>query len=351
MSILIIYPQLDLAYTGGQIYDFNIFKNIQNQQKDFETLLDKDLHANNLISYQIALIKNLNKIRKFNTIITNSRLYPKLLFLFILLKFIKREIRLVVIHHHFNYMTQHGLKRCIHKFLETSFLRKSDVVIIPSPYIKSLMQKYLPAVNTKYIELAFDINISSPTSTKITKKKNHLLFVGTIERRKGISYLISMTEFLVNKKLNFHLDIVGNISSQKYYNSLLEQIERKNLNSYITFHGRISEEELNRLYSASEIFVFPSLHEGYGIVILEAMSHSIPVVAFNNSAMPYTIKHMVNGMLVDNKDSDDFNDKVLQLMKNRKLLEQLSLNAYKTYEGSRKKEEMDFEISSFIKSL
>lgn len=351
MSILVIYPQLDIAYTGGQVYDFNFVKQIRKQQCTLGTLLDKDLDTKNFLSYQVSLIRKISFIKKYDTIVTNSRLYPRLFFLFIFLKLVDRKIKLIAIHHHFNFLTQQGFMRGLHKFLEINFLRLLNIVVIPSPYIKSLMNKYLPKINIKYIELAFDIHHYAEKGNDYVKVKNQLLFVGTIEKRKGIVYLIAMAEYLAKKQQDFHLNIVGKIASSDYYNLLQREIRDKGLNSYITFYGRVSEEKLNELYSSSEIFTFPSLHEGYGMVIVEAMSYGLPVVAFDNSAMPYTIKNGENGLLADNMDSDDFNNKVFSIMNNRELLAKLSSNAYKTYRNSRKKIELDAEISEFICSL
>ena len=106
--------------------------------------------------------------------------------------------------------------------------------------------------------------------------------------------------------------------------------QQHGLEENVKFHGIVSQQELERFYSQAYAFVFPSLLEGYGLVLIEAMSYGLPVIAFNNSAMPYTIKNEVNGLLVTNCDSTELGDKILWLMKNVDYHRNLSQNALKT---------------------
>ena len=350
MSILIIYPQLDKPSTGGQFYDFAFLQQLKSIKKDCcVTLVDKDLGAGNSFLYMLKYVKKIRWISDFDIIISNSRLYPRLLLLFLLLKFFYTKKRTVVFHHHFNYMTQKGFKRYIHKFLELSFLKTVDTVIIPSPYIRDLMIKYCPNIKIEYLEIAF--NHKDNINNRVKRKGNRLLFVGSVEPRKGVEYLVDMVDYLVANGFYFHLTIVGGISSQSYYQFLISKLNKKRLNEYVTFTGRISESHLEELFVESDIFTFPSLHEGYGMVLIEAMSYGLPVVAFSNSAMPYTVKNMKNGLLAENMNLADFSSKVLLLLKDQKLLKYLSQGAFETYVKSRTTDVLNEEISLFVNRL
>lgn len=333
MSILIIYPQLDKPYTGGQVYDFAFIDQLEYLKKGSCTrLVDKDLGATNSFFYILKYIRKIKWISNFDVVVSNSRLYPRLLLLFVLLKFFSGKRKCIVFHHHFNFMTQKGLKKYIHKYLELSFLKTVDTVIIPSPYVRSLMIKYCPTVNIEYLEIAFKHQVD----IKIDKRKgNQLLFVGSVEPRKGLEYLIKMVDFLVGNGLQFHLTIVGTLSFQSYYQYLISMINERKINDYVTFTGKISDSQLKTIYGKSDIFTFPSLHEGYGMVLIEAMSYGLPVVAFDNSAIPYTVKNLENGLLAKNMNIEDFNSKVLLLLKDQNLLGQLSRGAFDTYTKSR----------------
>ena len=158
-------------------------------------------------------------------------------------------------------------------------------------------------------------------------EKGNLLYVGTIEERKGLMYLICALEIILKKKsdFKFHLYIVGKVTEQSYYQDILRKIEEIGIKDKVSFLGRVSDEELNNCYKKAEIFVFPSLLEGYGIVLVEAMRNGLPIIAFNNSAIPYSITDGVNGLLVEDKDCHSYADKILEIYGNlsfRKLLQE-----------------------------
>ena len=83
----------------------------------------------------------------------------------------------------------------------------------------------------------------------------------------------------------FHLNMVGKCN-QEHFQSLSALISKKNLVPFITFHGILTDEQLSHFYEKSHFFLFPSLFEGFGLPIIEAMSHRCVVCAFNNSSIP-----------------------------------------------------------------
>lgn len=349
MSILIIYPQLDSPCTGGQVYDFNFIRLLKKTNVGrCNFLVDKDLGSGNSLFFMIKYVRMYRTISENEIILTNSRLYPRLLLLFILLKLFS-DNKLVVFYHHFNYFTQKGIKKYLHKYLELLFLRMVDIAIIPSPYICDLMSEYCPKTKIEYLEIPFKKEKIIRTNYQKIGFANQLLFVGSIEPRKGIEYLINMAVILVKNGVNFHLNIVGNVPYESlYYRSLVKLLKDENIIEYVTFTGRVSEKQLEYYYSNSDIFTFPSLHEGYGMVLIEAMSYGLPVVAFNNSAIPYSVKTMKNGLLANNKDIEDFTSKVLFLLRDHKILNKLSQGALETYNSSYSVEQYERDVFQFV---
>ena len=84
------------------------------------------------------------------------------------------------------------------------------------------------------------------------------------------------------------------------------------------------------------------------MVIMEAMSYGIPVIAFDNTAMPFIIKHDYNGFLVKNKDLPDFKIKIENVLNNVSLREKLSKGASETFANSRRPPEFIKDINNFI---
>ena len=179
--------------------------------------------------------------------------------------------------------------------------------------------------------------------------EGHLLFVGTIEERKGLIYLIKALDSLPkDMKEKISLNIVGKTISNEYLTMLKKEIESTHLQNVINFCGRVEKDELEHLYNTSFLFVFPSLYEGFGMVIIEAMQKSLPVIAFDNSAMPYTIKNNENGIIVPNKDYRTFAKAIQNLLENRSLYEKLSNGAHDTGINAQTYDEFENNIVNLI---
>jgi glycosyltransferase involved in cell wall biosynthesis len=104
-------------------------------------------------------------------------------------------------------------------------------------------------------------------------ERPYILFVGTREPRKNLKRIIEAWQ-----PLSKDLDLI--VAGEKGW----DEIEYAN-NQHLRFLGRVSEKELNVLYAEAEIFVYPSLYEGFGLPILEAFYHGTPVITSDISAM------------------------------------------------------------------
>lgn len=348
-QILIIYPQLDEPYSGGQVIDFSFIEQLANSGKfTCNYLLDADVSNTSIRGYIFYTLCNLRRIARNDIIFTNSRLYTTLFPCFLLLRLFYRDIKIIAYHHHFNYYTQIGILKCIHRFFELNFLKMMSTVIIPSPYVRDEMRKILPKTDIEYIEIGFNLSTSPETNKS---KTNNLLYVGTVEERKGVHYLIYLARFLKERKIDYHIHIVGSLAVGKYVQSIEKMIDDNGLRENITLVGRVNEEKLNVLYKDSSVFVFPSSHEGYGMVLIEAFSHGLPIVAFNNSAMPYSVKNNFNGLLAPDGDVEDFCRKVEQLITDEYVWRKLSDNAYQSALKVPTLRQMEYEMKQFIDRL
>ena len=99
------------------------------------------------------------------------------------------------------------------------------------------------------------------------------------------------------------------------------------------------------------MFVFPSLLEGYGIVILEAMNCGLPVVAFDNSAMPYTIRDGINGILVKNRNTKELAAKLKLVLGDDSFYRQIADGAKKSAKSFNTLEKLNEDIKRFCEEL
>jgi glycosyltransferase involved in cell wall biosynthesis len=347
MKILIIESVLDYRLSGGGIYNSLLLSEVL-RNKNVDSLTD-DIVGNYRISlfYNIIYLVNLKRITKYDMILTDSSNYPRLVFFLVFLKIIKRNCSIVTTHHHFAFFTKKNkLIMFISKILEISFLKLCTEVIIPSQFTLEVSEKFLNKNRLTFIPLGFDTSIKLKQNEKNKSDVFNLLFVGSIYYRKGLIYLI---EALSKIKSNFILNIIGSYRiNDKYYGKLLSKIKNFGLEGQIKIHGRVSDIELDMFFRSADAFVFPSLYEGYGMVIAEAFTYGLPVVAFNNSAMPYIVINGYNGFLVENKSILELKEVLDRLSENIHLREQLSRNALKTASELNKYENMISEMKKWV---
>lgn len=271
--------------------------------------------------------------------------YHYLLALFVLL--FKNVHSLIVIHHFPKYSS--SLKGLFLKSIRFTYFSMCGAIIVPSPYSYDTAKKIYKKRKVFYIPLPFEKKyvVSSNVQT------GSYLYVGTIEPRKGLHYLVDSLAIVKKRKSDcrFELNVVGKVVDEHYFLLLKDRISKYDLCDSINFWGRIDNDKLEKLYSRAEIFTFPSLLEGYGIVLVEALNHGIPIIAFNNSAMPYSVCDGENGFLVSNEDVEAFAEKILLLTGNTELRMKLQKGIQKSVSKLKTKEDFEAEIRSLYGTI
>jgi glycosyltransferase involved in cell wall biosynthesis len=128
-----------------------------------------------------------------------------------------------------------------------------------------------------------------------------LLCVAPSRPRKGLSVLLEALAHLSRRDI--HLTVVGTYDTDHYRDQLAPLIARHRLESTVEFAGFVPRETLSRRYADSDVLVCPSLQEGFGIVVAEALQAGLPVIASDVSALPELVEHGRNGLLFPVGDS------------------------------------------------
>jgi glycosyltransferase involved in cell wall biosynthesis len=177
------------------------------------------------------------------------------------------------------------------------------------------------------------------------KKKNSvfkILFVGDIQKRKGIRYLIEALAKIKSEYKNnpFQLDIIGDGPQFKILDSLSTEL---NLNDSINFHGRITDRnKLLNYFRSSDVFVLPSIgSEGVPRVTHEAMASGCAVIATDVGSVRWQLSDNC-GIVVKSGSSDELFKAIAKLMNNIEELNEIAFNGYKksllfTYELQKQK--------------
>jgi glycosyltransferase involved in cell wall biosynthesis len=151
---------------------------------------------------------------------------------------------------------------------------KSDQIAITSEASRYNIN-YLKDKNIEQIKSKVDYDFRQP----------FILFVSTIEPRKNIINLVKAFNLIKEKyAVNHHLILIGQKGWE--YEKIFAEIENSNFREEIHYLGYLSDETVAVFYSLADAFVYPSLYEGFGLPILEAMTLGTPVIISNTSCLP-----------------------------------------------------------------
>ncbi len=136
---------------------------------------------------------------------------------------------------------------------------------------------------------------------KIPEDRFLTLTVARIDPQKNQLALVRQLPDILAKAPNVHLLCIGNVTNQQYYEEVLKEIALQKLEDHITIIPGLpyDSKDLINAYKAADCFVLPSLHEPFGMVVLEAWAAGLPVAASKRGGLPYIINHEKNGLLFD----------------------------------------------------
>jgi glycosyltransferase involved in cell wall biosynthesis len=178
--------------------------------------------------------------------------------------------------------------------------------------------------------------------------KNNLLFLGRVEKVKGIEYLIAALPKIIEKFPDAKLTIVG---EGGYSNKMINLTKILNLEKSVIFIKKINHNEVEKFYHDTSVLIMPSIWpEAFGRVGIEAMSAGRPVIATNIGGIPEWLDDGKTGYLVEDKNSQQIAKKVISLFSNKKLLNQMGINARKKAEEFRI-EKHSIEIENIYKTI
>ncbi|NLH21865.1 MAG: glycosyltransferase family 4 protein [Methanosarcinales archaeon] len=225
-------------------------------------------------------------------------------------RLLRKEIYIVpVIQLRESDLIKNRLLRSLKLLEESIFFNSSDGIVVNSRFtcesVKGTLRRKIDMV------IAYPgLNVSGlgkKIAARCPGQVLHLLFVGYITSRKGVDVLIRATEILIKERgmENTILHIVGNTEIDKnYFQEIKKYSQNAAIDQHIIFHGWVDNREIEELYLTADIFVFPSLLEGFGMVLAEAASYGLPIVTTDAGAIPYLIKDGVNGILVPPGDAN-----------------------------------------------
>ena len=166
-------------------------------------------------------------------------------------------------------------------------------------------------------------------SRKYNISSNYILFVGTLQPRKNIVRAIeAFSKVVQNKTVNNKQEKEKNplefvIVGRKgwLYEDILAAPQKYGVEERVKFLDFVPDEDLPQLYHYAQCFLWPSLYEGFGLPVVEAMAHGAPVITSNTSSLPEAGGEAA--LYVDPHNTEDIAKKLKEVLENKKLREDM----------------------------
>lgn len=210
----------------------------------------------------------------------------------------------------------------------------------------SISEYNIDYVNKQYRQL--DVSriilsrLGTPNPPKCTSsnqsKKDGWLYLGFISwfvTKKGLFYLLDAMKILKEKEINVKLILAGDGPLK---NKILSVIKENDLQSHIEYIGRINKEEKHTYYCSLDMLVMPAIttpndQDGIPVVLMEAVSYGLPIIATNVSGIPEICKNNYNGKLIPEKDTEAIANAIIEISESSENRNMYSAGAKKTFEA------------------
>lgn len=349
MKVLVDLSQIPCQKVGVGVYACETFKRIlaMNNEDEFYVILqddDKDLE---------------NILPTACKIFISSRVFRIFIFRFLLeqiyIPYLCLKYKIDIIHSlHYSFpllcywvkkiVTIHDLtffiypevhtrvKRYFFRYFIILACRLSDAIICVSESTRNDLAKYINDVKAKVyvVPLAVSTLKISEVDVKSVRDKygivgDYILFIGTLEPRKNVCNLLKSFGTNDNLSSNYQLVLVG--KKGWYYQSMFGMIRQLNIEKSVIMPGFVTEKEKFSLLSAASVFVYPSIYEGFGLPVLEAISYGIPTVTSNVSSLPEVAGDAA--LLVNPDKVEDLSRAIEVILTNNLLQAELKLKSVK----------------------
>jgi glycosyltransferase involved in cell wall biosynthesis len=206
------------------------------------------------------------------------------------------------------------------KWLVRRAARTSSQAVAISSYTARELRKFTD-VPIEVIPYTAEFPAPSSSADTASVTDQSILFVGRLIERKGVHHLIRALG-VVRERTPARLVIIGDGPERAH----LEKLARgAGVAEHVDFRGRVSDEQLRQAYATAKVFVLPSVldarqdTEGLGVVLLEAMNYSVPVVASDIGGIPDIVQHERTGLLVPPGDETALAAALTRLLTDRVL--------------------------------
>jgi len=304
-------PYLLLFEENGMYYDAIV----ENKYITLLKLKTPFRRFNFFLLLEVILLLKQNKIDIVHTHLYKSNLYVRLAAAIC-------GCRKVIFHEHGGIL----MKPLRHRICEAILQYVTDCFIFISQHDRDYFRSHSwLSEKSRMVVLNNPCVIEGTKSTpRVSSQIVTIGMVGQLNQMKGHIYCLQALAMLQKRGVNLDVYLVGD-GAEKYH---LEEFCRAHA---ITAHFPGNVLDVSSYYEKFDVFIHPSLSEGFGMVIVEAMSFGLPVIATNVGGIPEIITNGQNGLLVEPSSAEAIENVLSLLISDKELNSRLSKNALKTY--------------------
>ncbi len=211
-------------------------------------------------------------------------------------------------------------------FSTLTYCNLADRIVVNSEFMRNNVVIWYRLKRDKVVVIPNGVNLEMFTENNdriVLEGDPSILYVGHLSRLKGVDILIRAVTKLSSDLPNMKLHLVGNGN----ISSFADLSKKEGIEKYVIFHNWAKPSNIPSYYKSADICVFPSRHEGFGIVILEAMASGTPVIASDIPSFREIVSDGVDGRLFKSQDVDALSREVTSLYKNPNLMKVFGRNA------------------------
>ncbi len=208
-----------------------------------------------------------------------------------------------------------------------SYCKLADRIVVNSEFMRDSVATWYGLDRKKVVVIPNGVDLKMYTDNNKTimlEGDPSVLYIGHLSRLKGIDILFQAVANLRSEFPNIKLHLVGK-GNDRFCLRLAKKI---GIEKHVIFHGWFQHSMTPEYYKSADVCIFPSRHEGFGIVVLEAMASGIPVIASDIPSFREIISNRVNGLLFKSEDANALSMEVIALYRDSRLKEELTRNAY-----------------------
>lgn len=203
--------------------------------------------------------------------------------------------------------------------LNRRVLRETQIFTKSNLALDSMKHRGFEKVETVGVGLDISrfetLQSDSQKNTLFTKEDglSYLLYVGVLEERRNILFMLDVLKKVVDKNEKVRLVVIGKGQSE-YVAQCKEKVQKLGLEKYIIYKERMPQNELAPIYRECDVFLLPTKYEIFGMVLLEAMLFDLAVITSYNGGSSTIIKDEENGYIVPQFDECIWSEKIIEIL-------------------------------------